>query len=305
MQMSSPTIEGLNFTAVDVETANSQRGSICSVGLVRVRDGEVIQTWSSLVRPHPEMAEFHTRNIDVHQIRPEEVAGAPEWDQVYAELLVFVGNDALVAHSGFDASAIEQATMIYDLEPLDSPWYDSEVISRNLLTLASYRLPAVSNFLGLPEFKHHTAEEDALQSARIITTLASKVGSRTLEELFREGAAEAAKISSGSRPPGDFSGLSADEPLTGEQVVFTGTLQTLKRAEAQTLVQSLGAKSQSGVTKTTTLVVSGDFDLQTLRPGAEISKNCRKRGFSLRLDNPSRFSPSKTFWIGSRLPARP
>lgn len=276
MQMSSSRIEGLNFTAVDVETANSQRASICSVGVARVRDGEVIETWSSLVRPHAELAEFHERNMGLHQIRPGDVAEAPEWDEVYAELLAFAGEDAFVAHSGFDASAIGQATMIYDLEPMENLWYDSEVISRNLLTLASYRLPAVSNFLELTEFEHHAAEEDALQCARIITALARRTGSSTLEELFRAGAAQAAKSASGRRAPGDFSGLSAAEPLAGEQVVFTGTLQTLKRTEAQALVQSLGAKSQSGVTKTTTLVVSGDFDPRALRPGAEISRKLQK-----------------------------
>lgn len=35
-------IPGLDFVAVDVETANRKRGSVCSIGLARVRDGVII-----------------------------------------------------------------------------------------------------------------------------------------------------------------------------------------------------------------------------------------------------------------------
>ena len=42
-----------DFAAIDFETANGQRSSICSVGLVVVRDGEITIRHYRLVRPYP------------------------------------------------------------------------------------------------------------------------------------------------------------------------------------------------------------------------------------------------------------
>jgi DNA polymerase III epsilon subunit-like protein len=38
----------LDFTAIDFETANSYRGSPCSVGLVKVRDGQIVDEAGTL-----------------------------------------------------------------------------------------------------------------------------------------------------------------------------------------------------------------------------------------------------------------
>lgn len=43
-----------NFAAIDFETANEQRTSVCSVGVVIVRDGEFTDSFYSLIRPEPE-----------------------------------------------------------------------------------------------------------------------------------------------------------------------------------------------------------------------------------------------------------
>lgn len=41
-------------TAIDFETANQQRTSVCSVGIVIVRDGEIADSYYSLIKPEPE-----------------------------------------------------------------------------------------------------------------------------------------------------------------------------------------------------------------------------------------------------------
>ena len=38
-----------NFAAIDFETANEQRTSVCSVGIVIVREGEIVDTYYSLI----------------------------------------------------------------------------------------------------------------------------------------------------------------------------------------------------------------------------------------------------------------
>lgn len=40
--MSPVVLPGLSFTAIDFETANPKRASVCAVGVVKVRDGVVV-----------------------------------------------------------------------------------------------------------------------------------------------------------------------------------------------------------------------------------------------------------------------
>jgi DNA polymerase III epsilon subunit-like protein len=42
-----------DFAAIDFETANNERTSVCSVGVVIVRDGEIIDSFYSLIQPEP------------------------------------------------------------------------------------------------------------------------------------------------------------------------------------------------------------------------------------------------------------
>ena len=72
------------FTAIDFETANNQRNSICQVGLVRVMGGKVVDQISVLVRPPGN--QYSPYNIDVHGITPAQTASALPFDKVWPAL---------------------------------------------------------------------------------------------------------------------------------------------------------------------------------------------------------------------------
>ena len=67
----------VDFTAIDFETANSSSASACSVGLVKVRDGRVVDRVHWYIRPPFPHNEFSEWNIRIHGITPEMVADAP------------------------------------------------------------------------------------------------------------------------------------------------------------------------------------------------------------------------------------
>ena len=48
-----------NFAAIDFETANNERTSACSIGVVIVRGGEVVDEYYSLIHPEPEIGRAH------------------------------------------------------------------------------------------------------------------------------------------------------------------------------------------------------------------------------------------------------
>jgi DNA polymerase-3 subunit epsilon len=58
----------LNFTAIDFETANSYRGSPCSVGMVKVRDGQIVDESSTLIHPPAGFDHFDGFNTWLHGI---------------------------------------------------------------------------------------------------------------------------------------------------------------------------------------------------------------------------------------------
>jgi DNA polymerase III subunit epsilon len=166
---------GLDFTAVDVETANSQRSSVCSIAMVRVRDGEVVDGYSRLVRPVQGVDAF--TNTWVHGIGPRDVAGAPLWDAVLPEVLAFAGSDVLVAHNAsFDRSVLARSSEAFDRSFGTPPFVCTLRLARALLDLGSYSLPLVVAELGLPAFAHHDAQADARAAALVAVRLAARAG---------------------------------------------------------------------------------------------------------------------------------
>ena len=73
-----------DFAAIDFETANGKRTSVCSVGVVVVRGGEVTDTFYRLIRPRPN---FYSRfTTAIHGLTYEDTADAPDFASVWREI---------------------------------------------------------------------------------------------------------------------------------------------------------------------------------------------------------------------------
>ena len=100
----------LDFTAIDFETANGSSASACSVGLVKVRDGQIVDRIGWLIQPPPGHDHFVEWNTRIHGIRSTDVLEAPGWVEQLPDLIEFAGADILVAHNaGFDMGVIKSA----------------------------------------------------------------------------------------------------------------------------------------------------------------------------------------------------
>ncbi len=69
----------MNFIALDIETANADLSSICSIGLVHFKDGEPSKALRFLIDPEDE---FDAMNISIHGISQEDVEGQPTLREV-------------------------------------------------------------------------------------------------------------------------------------------------------------------------------------------------------------------------------
>ena len=94
-----------DFAAIDFETANMEPSSVCSMGLVVVCGGEVVDRFYSLIRPEPEY--YCYWNTRVHGLTREDTAEAPVFPQVWEKAAPLIGGLPLVAHnSSFDERTI-------------------------------------------------------------------------------------------------------------------------------------------------------------------------------------------------------
>ncbi len=163
-----PFPEGhFRFFALDVETANNDRGSICQIGVACVGDDNSIQTWKTFVNPQVDIW-VHT---SIHGICAEMVGDAPTFDRILPLLNRVLGRQMVYQHSTFDSTAIRAACSNLNLSEPAWDWRDSVKVAREawpeLRGNGGHGLAKLKEHLGL-EFDHHDAGEDARASAAIV-----------------------------------------------------------------------------------------------------------------------------------------
>jgi DNA polymerase-3 subunit epsilon len=176
----------VNFTAIDFETANSSAASACSVGLVKVRDGVVVDKVAWFIRPPLGHDAFLEWNIRIHGIYPEQVVDALSWSEQLPDLVDFADGDVLVAHNaGFDLGVIKTASTITGMTVPDFRYVCSLQVARKTYHLDSYRLPVAAMAAGFEDFPHHDALADSEACAAIMIHAADRHGADTIEDLAR------------------------------------------------------------------------------------------------------------------------
>lgn len=88
-----------SFTALDFETAQGYRWSICQVGHVKIQNGMITDEINILVKPPDNY--YWDSFTDIHGISAKDTAKAPTFDQVWHQIKPFIECQNVVAHSGF------------------------------------------------------------------------------------------------------------------------------------------------------------------------------------------------------------
>ena len=102
-------------------------------------------------------------------IRDSDVAGAPDEGDAMRAFLEFAGDRPIIAHNAdFDTGFMSAACRRSGI-PFEPVYLDTLLLSQLLLPdLKRHKLDMVSNRLGLPDFNHHRASDDAMVVARIM-----------------------------------------------------------------------------------------------------------------------------------------
>lgn len=161
-----------SFVALDVETANYSKSSVCSIGCVKVIEGKIADTFYSLVHPTPNW--YARKCMEVHGLSDDDTWDAPPFDAVWRDVIRFADGLPFVAHNAqFDYGCISAACQIYQLEP-PSPFYCTLVAARQKIpryVLPSKGLASLCDFFGIPLDNHHNALADAEACAKLAIVL--------------------------------------------------------------------------------------------------------------------------------------
>lgn len=267
----------MDFVAIDVETANPDRSSICQVGIATFQKGELVDCWESLVAPAGEFSPF---NISIHGIDRQRVRKAPSWNEIYPHVASRLENRIVVSHTSFDRHALSQACASCGLSICDCQWLDSAEIARSAwpqFSRSGYRLTNLASHFGF-EYQAHDALEDAKCAGWVVLKAIAEAKIPLGHWLNKESGLNGAGSSTGSgwktfspsvKQPGNVSGV-----LFGEVIVFTGTLTISREAAAESAAKA-GCRVDDGVTKRTTLLVVGNQDMDCLRGHEKSSKHLK------------------------------
>ena len=160
-----------NFAAIDFETANNYRSSVCSVGVVIVRGGEIVDKFYSLIKPEPEY--YNYRCSQVHGLCAADTEDAPVFPDVWKQIEPLIEGLPLVAHNkAFDESCLRAVFRVYQMDYPDYEFYDTlRAARRKMPHLENHQLHTVAAACGYCLENHHHALADAEACAQIAIEL--------------------------------------------------------------------------------------------------------------------------------------
>ena len=161
-----------DFAAIDFETANNERSSVCSVGVVIVRDGEIVDKFYSLIKPEPEY--YNYRCSQVHGLCAADTDNAPIFPEVWKQIEPLIEGLPLVAHNkAFDESCLKAVFRVYQMDYPDYEFHDTLAASRRHFgcRLPNHQLQTVAAACGYELVNHHHALADAEACAVIAMQL--------------------------------------------------------------------------------------------------------------------------------------
>ena len=160
-----------NFVALDFETANQYLTSVCSVGVVIVRDGQIVEKSHHLVRPQPDF--FSRWASDSHGITTDDTSKAPLFPDVWKVIASKIDGLPIIAYNkNFDEECLKRCHELYKMQ---YPDYSFEctlsAARRKFPALPNHQLHTVSSHIG---YKMRNSEH-ALADAEACAEIAMKV----------------------------------------------------------------------------------------------------------------------------------
>ncbi len=163
----------MRYIAFDVETPNSRNDRMSSIGIAVVEDGEIVDSFYSLVNPE---CEFHYYNVALTGITPDMVRDKPTFPELWEIIESIMSSGMLVAHNApFDMSVLAKCLRDYGIAWKRRADYccTCQMARRFMRGLENHRLNTICRELDIA-LDHHDAGSDARACAEILRWLSAK-----------------------------------------------------------------------------------------------------------------------------------
>ncbi|MBR0575492.1 PolC-type DNA polymerase III [Proteiniclasticum sp. BAD-10] len=182
-----------DLVVFDIETTgfSAAHDRIIEIGAVKVRDGEIIEEFSSFINPQ---VPIPAKITELTGITDAMVKDAPLVEKVIQDFYAFIQNSTLVAHNAyFDVGFIRKNLADLNMT-LNHPIMDTVPMARFLYKeLKRHRLDVIAKHLNIDMGSHHRAVDDAVTTVKILHKSMEKMkamGIETFRELNERSKAE-------------------------------------------------------------------------------------------------------------------
>jgi len=179
-----PTLRETTFVVVDLETTGGRSSgdghdSITEIGAVKIRGGEVLGEFATLVDPGRDIP---PQIVALTGITSAMVFDAPKIDLVLPSFLEFSRGAVLVAHNaGFDIGFLRAAAERHHLTWPKPPVLCTVRLARRALTrdeAPTVRLSALARLFGASTTPTHRALDDARATVDVLHALIERIGNQ-------------------------------------------------------------------------------------------------------------------------------
>lgn len=257
-----------NYTVIDIETdgLSPLTNHIIEMSAVRVRNGQVESTFSTLCKPCDGyiMDDFI---IMLTRITQDMIDGAPDVKSALLDFINFVGDDVVVGHNvPFDVNFIYDASISCNLKPFSNDHINTVRLAKKLfpeLKDSGYSLAQVASELNVDYSNAHRALNDCFICNSCFSIMLTKINNEyesadAFLDLYKKHRHR--KNLKASDVVATEEDIDPDNPLYNMRFVFTGVLERMQRKDAMQIVVNHGGINEDTITKKTNYLVLGNND---------------------------------------------
>lgn len=175
-----------SIVVVDTETATlSGAPHLLELGAVKVEDGEVVDTFETLVAP---LVEIEPEATDIHGINNEDVRRSPMAGSALQQFTEWAGDAWLCAHNaGFDARVLGFEHARTGAPVPETPFLCTlKLARRHIPESPDHKLETLCQHLDLDEGEHHRALADSVWCWQVLEECARRAETTNAAELLAQ-----------------------------------------------------------------------------------------------------------------------
>lgn len=244
-----------DYAVIDLETTglNTKFCEIIELAAVRIRDGQIIDTFETLIKPESEIPYVVTKKTNITN---EMVETAPKINEKFQEYLDFIGDDIVLGHNidSYDIHIIHRYCEELNLRSFNNDTLDTLKFSRKCdIDIPDHKLTTLANYFGIEHENAHRALDDCIANFKCY---------EKLKEFYRESCncSKTLNKKNGNELSGKKNNSIIEEPnveVCGKQICLTGDFDCGSKGEITAKLESLGAIVQKTVSGKTNYLIVG------------------------------------------------